>query len=272
MPLTNSLGIEQNPVGFFDSGVGGLPYLALAVKKLPDEQFVYIADTLHYPYGEKTPQVIRHAVLGVMEMVIKKINPKCMVIACNTASVVALKDLREKFEIPFIGVVPAVKPAAAFSEKKKIGVLATLRTVKDRYLKHLITDFANGCEVSIVPAGSIRDLVEKRLFTASKEEKKTLLKEVVKELKTRGVDSVVLGCTHFLHLVDEFRQVLGNDISIIDSTEGVINQLIRILHTHRIYAKTKTRQNLLYITGKNDNSGLYTQFSKLYNLFFAGTL
>lgn len=272
MLLTNSLEIKTCPVGFFDSGVGGLPYLALAAEKLPDERFVYVADTEHYPYGNKPPREIRDAVLGVMDRVCKKITLKCMVIACNTASVVALDDLRKQFDIPFIGVVPAVKPAAAFSEKKKIGVIATLRTVKDRYLKHLIADFADGCEVTVVPAGDIRDIVEMRFFSASSEEKKAIVTKAVNKLKACGVDSVVLGCTHFLFMVNEFKQLLGSDISVIDSREGVINQLIRILRKHGITALKKSGENRFYVTGKKDSFDRYIQFCEDFGLFFSGII
>ncbi|MBN2444967.1 MAG: glutamate racemase [Spirochaetales bacterium] len=272
MPLINSLEIENQPIGFFDSGVGGLPYLSLAQEILPKERYIYVADTKNFPYGDKSPRILKHVIKQVITDVVRKFNPKCMVIACNTASVVALKELRSMFPIPFIGVVPAVKPAALFSEKKKIGVLATLRTVKAEYLRQLIADFANGCEVTIVPAGSIRDLVEQRFFSATGEEKKTLLEDVVKELKVRGVDSVVLGCTHFLHLVDEFKVVLGDNISVIDSRKGVINQLNRILQKNNLYARSKTGQDSFYITGKMENPEMYRQFSEQYNLIFSGTL
>lgn len=272
MLLTNSLETKTYPVGFFDSGVGGLPYLALAQEKLPNEQFVYVADTKNYPYGDKSPREIRKAVLGVMDRVCKKIDLKCMVIACNTASVVALDALRKRFKIPFIGVVPAVKPAAAFSEKKKIGVLATLRTVKDRYLHHLIADFADGCDVTVVPAGDIRDMVEKHYFTVTSEEKKAVLKKAVKELKARGVDSVVLGCTQLLFLENEFKEVLGTDISVVDSREGVINQLIRILQKHGMTAQLKSGENRFYITGNKDTSDRYYQFCEEFGLCFSGII
>jgi len=272
MPLINSSGIDTDPVGFLDSGVGGLPYLALAEKKLPDEHFVYIADTENFPYGEKTPDSIRKIVVNAMNRICKKVHPKCMVIACNTASVVALSALRKQFDIPFIGVVPAVKPAAISSEKKKIGVLATTRTVNDDYLHHLIADYADGCDVSVIPAGDIRDIVEERFFSASSEEKKKLVRKVVSQLTEAGVDSVVLGCTHFLHLEKEFKEVLGSDISIIDSREGVINQLIRILQNNRIAAATKSGENRIYITGKKETADRYILFSRAYGLVFSGVI
>ncbi|MBN2534105.1 MAG: glutamate racemase [Spirochaetales bacterium] len=272
MLLTNSLEIKSYPVVFFDSGVGGLSYLARAKEKLPDERFVYIADTKNYPYGDKSSQEIREAVLGVITRVFQKINMKCMVIACNTASVVALDDLRKRFSLPFIGVVPAIKPAAAYSEKKKIAVLATLRTVKDQYLHHLIADFAGGCDVTVVPAGDIRDIVEKRYFTATIEEKEALLKETVKKLKNRDIDAVVLGCTHFLFLEKEFKEILGNTISVIDSREGVINQLIHILQKQDIAAQSLSGSNECYITGNNDSTARYTRFCKEFGLSFSGII
>jgi glutamate racemase len=267
---------KEKPIIIFDSGVGGLPYLELARIKLPLEHFIYLADTKHFPYGDKSEDKIREAVIESVTKAIKQTDPKCVVIACNTASVVALKDLRERFPLSFIGVVPAVKPAATFSQRMKIGVLATRQTVKNRYLHNLIRDFADGYDVAIVPAGRVTELVEYSYFKATEIDKQAVLHEVVKEIKERGVDSVVLACTHFLLLEKEFKRVLGDGINLIDSREGVINQLIRVLDTNGLRSEKREGEHTLFTTG-SDTRGeqvntQYLLFAEKYGLQFAGVI
>jgi glutamate racemase len=267
---------KQKPIIFFDSGVGGFPYLELARKRLPLEHFIYLADTKHFPYGDKSENKIRKAVIESITKVIIRTDPKCVVIACNTASVVALGDLRERFSLPFIGVVPAVKPAATSSQKRKIGVLATQQTVNNHYLHDLISEFADGYDVAIVPAGRVTELVEYSYFTLTEVDKQAVLHEVVKEVKQRGVDSVVLACTHFLLLENEFKHVLGDGISLIDSRQGVINQLIRVLETKDLLSERRGGEDTFFVTGSafkgEQIGGQYPLFAKKYGLKFAGVI
>ena len=125
--------LDHRPVVVFDSGVGGLPYLQRLREFLPDETFSYVADTANFPYGEKSTAELNDIVHRQMERLIHRIVPKLVVVACNTASVVALSELRAAFGLPFVGVVPAVKPAAETTENKRIGLIATRKTVEDPY-------------------------------------------------------------------------------------------------------------------------------------------
>lgn len=271
--LTNSLESRNKPVAILDSGVGGLPYLEFALCELPEESFVYIADTANYPYGEKKPAVIRQIVVNTAGRIITLLDPKCIVVACNTASVVALDLLREQYPVPFIGVVPAVKPAAAGSVKKKIGVLATLRTVENEYLNQLIESFAAACEVDILPAGKLRDLVENQFFILDRNEKIRIVREATREMPLDEIDTLVLACTHFLHLEEEFKIVLGNRVRIIDSREGVIKQLGRVLEKENMKATHKNRQDKFYLTAETSGSREHYQwFTARYRLEYAGEL
>ncbi|MBN1697408.1 MAG: glutamate racemase [Spirochaetales bacterium] len=266
---------KQKPILIFDSGVGGLPYLERARMKLPNERFAYLADTRHFPYGEKSEDQIKKAVIDAVAAAIALIDPKCAVVACNTASVVALGELRKRFSIPFIGVVPAVKPAAFTSQKRTIGVLATQQTVNNPYLHNLIKEFASGCDVAIVPAGRVTELVEYEFFTAAEDEKLDVLQAVVKDILKRGIDSVVLACTHFLLLEKEFKSVLGDRVTLIDSREGVANQLVRVLDASGLRSEKRDGEDAFYHTGgpdKDEAGEQYFLFAKAYELVFAGAL
>jgi glutamate racemase len=263
--------MNNKPILFLDSGVGGLPYFELASKRLPHERFIYLADRKNFPYGDKDPDEVKRAVFDSLEKIYSKYEFKCTVIACNTASVIALADLRDRYSMPFIGVVPAVKPAALSSPKKRFVVLATRRTVEDVYLKNLLESFASSYDVRIVPAPKIVDLVEKRFFTSTLEEKRALLGRIVEDIKSLDVDSVVLGCTHFLHLIDQFKEVLGNGISIIDSREGVVNQLVRIISSME-NTESRNGPNEFYVTGKPPVEERYRRFAKLFDLEFMGSI
>jgi glutamate racemase len=154
---TSSSAMNEGPIAFVDSGVGGLTYVEHARRRLPLERFIFAADRRNFPYGPKTDVEVTRAVVALMEAIVPRERPKLVVVACNTASVVSLAELRARFSVPFVGVVPAVKPAAEISRKKRIGVLATQRTVKTGYLRELIRRFAGGCVVTCLPSG---DLVE----------------------------------------------------------------------------------------------------------------
>ena len=264
--------INNNCIIIFDSGIGGLPYLKMAEKLLPDEQFVYVADRGNFPYGEKTESEITKAVFAGMEKIINKENPKAVVIACNTASVVTLKELRKKYSIPFIGVVPAVKPAAAISKTKRLGLIATLKTVEDDYLNNLIEKFAGNCEVIRLPAGDVRDFVEYESFKATKKEKLKFLSDTLSSLKEHDIDVVVLACTHFLLLEDEFKEFLGASISVIDSREGVVKQLRHVLDDKKIRSSSNSKYNKFYITGDNQPEDRYKKIAEKYNLKFSGLI
>ncbi len=272
MHSTSCSAMDNRPILFFDSGVGGLPYLGDAISRLPNERFVYLADRKNFPYGTKTREEILAAVMEAIERIFERIECKCAVIACNTASVVALSSLREKYSIPFIGVVPAIKPAALRSANKRFGVLATQRTVMDSYLSNLITSFASNCDVHIVPAPQVVDLVEKRFFSATEEEKISVLKNVVRDLAELKVDSVVLGCTHFLHLIKEFKTILGANISLVDSIEGVVNQLARVLEKNHLVSDEKRGDNEFCMTGEPPVEERYAMFAAKYNLKLMGTI
>ena len=264
--------MNSHPIIFIDSGVGGLPYLALARQRLPAERFIYVADRLHYPYGEKDMAQIQADVLETFRLIMDRFSPKAAVIACNTASVAALERLRQTFPIPFVGVVPAVKPAAAFSRSRRIGVLATPQTVKNDYLDGLIDNFANGCEVVRIAAPALRDFVENEFFSATADTRERVLEDAAASVNSAGTDVLVLACTHFLHVAAALQEKLGRGVRLIDSREGVVNQLERVIDRQSLRTAKTEGESLMYLTGPGPAEERHRRFAERFGLELAGSL
>lgn len=230
---------KARPIAVFDSGVGGLPYLSWLKRNLPGERFVYLADRANFPYGEKSEEALRRIVLDTVGHYISSQDPKIMIIACNTASVVALADLRARYDIPFIGVVPAVKPAAEMSQTRSIGILATRRTVQDPYTEELISSFAPDCRVSRFAGVEIVDLVENHFFTTSAKEKRRVLEPAVDYFRQQNADTVVVACTHFIFVQEELQRMMGEGTRVIDSRDGVGRQAMHVLGERRLLTRVE---------------------------------
>ncbi|MBN2049123.1 MAG: glutamate racemase [Spirochaetales bacterium] len=261
--------MNNRPVAFFDSGIGGLPYLAWFRQALPQERLLYCADTSHFPYGEKSAGQVREIVITLVEKIISLADPKLFVIACNTASVSSLAALRETFDLPFVGVVPAVKPAARISKKRTIGLMATDRTVEEAYTDNLIEMFAGDCKIMKYADGEIVDFVENRMLDAPPSEKLLLLQRAVTALK--GVDAVVLACTHFIHLKDDLKALFGPDVEVVDSVEGVGRQAVKMTRGCG-FRNAPEEKGLFYTTGGTDREKTYRRRAEQYGLSFMGVL
>ena len=273
--------MTPEPIAFLDSGVGGLPYLAHARRFLTGRRLVYVADRQNFPYGEKTRQEVVTATLSVAERLIRRENPRLVVVACNTMSVVALAELRSRFSLPFVGVVPAVKPAASLSRRKRVGVLATRRTVEGEYLHGLIERYAAGCEVVSLASGPLVDFVETELYRAGPEEREQRVRSEVERFTAAGIDALVLACTHFLHLEPEFRRLLdARGIELVDSREGVARQARRVLSAAERDGRLSSggdaqaagKPDSLYVTGSLPLPERYQWFAAQYGLHLEGAI
>lgn len=230
---------------FLDSGSGGLPYLAQLRSHAGDASCVYLADTAHFPYGEKTrDEVIAFAVDSVGRL-LDHFSPEVVVVACNTMSVAALETLRRTFSVPFVGTVPAIKLAASCSLNRKIGLLATERTVTDPYTDELIAKFAPDCEIVRIGDSTLISRIESELVDASREDRLAAVRPSIDRFREAGVDTIVLACTHFLHVSDEIHEAAGPGIRIIDSREGVAQQALRLVPPR----KYPHSESVCYITG-----------------------
>jgi glutamate racemase len=225
--------MADRPLLFYDSGAGGLPYLAAARQRLPGRRLIYLADRKYFPFGEKPAELLRTLVIESVSLAVARFDPALIVIACNTASVVALEALRERFSAPFVGVVPAVKPAAGCLREGRIAVVATRQTASGAYLDRLIQDFAPGREVIRVAVARLVELAEYGYFEVGDREKRALVAEELKALQADAVQAVVLGCTHFVLLEREFRSVLPQGTMLVDSREGVTNRIVSLLEQQR---------------------------------------
>lgn len=220
------------PIAFLDSGIGGLPYFREAARELPNSSFVYYADTRHFPYGRQSAEELVGVVQEAVRAIVSRWRPCMIVVACNTASVVALETLRATFDLPFVGVVPAVKPASEQTRTGTIGLLATERTVCDPYVSRLIREFAPHHTVHMIAAGGLVEAVEAGEFLPDGEIHNRYLSESIRSLRQVDVDSVVLGCTHFIHVRRQIERLLGPGIAVVDSVAGVIRQITRLAGEH----------------------------------------
>jgi glutamate racemase len=271
----------SRPIAVFDSGIGGLPYLEAIRELIPGCDVVYLADRASFPYGAKTRDEVIGLSIRVTEELLRAFDPSVVVVACNTASTAALDSLRRKFpDVPFVGTVPAVKPAAERSRTRAIGVMATERTVKDPYLDELIDRFASDCRVIRIAAPDLVRFVEERLPSASPEEKSAAAAAAVRPFAGAGVDEVVLACTHFLHVASEIGAALGPDVGTVDSREGVAKQAAR-LHAEAERSapfdpdappEQRSILRAFYVTGYPPFEERYHDFARAYDLEFRGAL
>jgi glutamate racemase len=209
---------NNNPVLFLDSGIGGIPYCRHFHRRNPGVPIVYLADRLHFPYGKREKGELVAILTRLMEQIIGIFDPKIIVFACNTASIAALAPLRERFPtVPFVGTVPAVKPASFASKTGKIGVLGTEFTVTESYIRELAAEF--GGEIVGIAAPDLVEFIE--CCNTSVEDKQTMIRQYMDRFRTAGADVLVLGCTHFLFLLDEFRREAAPDITVFESLDGI---------------------------------------------------
>lgn len=215
----------------FDSGMGGLTVARSVRHELPFAHLVYSADNAAFPYGAWEERALVERILFVMGALIARVQPTIVVIACNTASTIALGALREKFKVPFVGTVPAIKPAAAQSKSHVIGVLATPGTVRREYTHTLIHDFASHCEVLLHGAPRMAEMAERKLkgvavdLDALREE----IAPVFAEHDGRRTDVVVLGCTHYPLLADEMAKVEPWVVRYIDPAPAIARRVADVL-------------------------------------------
>ena len=215
----------------FDSGSGGLSVAQAIRQQLPDANMIYAADTAAFPYGRWAEVMLVKRILRVMRELVSAVEPDCIVIGCNTASTLALEVLREEFRIPFVGTVPAIKPAAAQTQTGVIGVLATPGTVRREYTKTLIHTYAFHCKVLLHGASEMAEIAERKL-AGERVDLKQLLAEIKPVFKTKGgqkTDTVVLGCTHYPLLLDELREIAPWPVNWIDPAPAIARRTQSIL-------------------------------------------
>ena len=225
---------EPQTILVFDSGLGGMTVLREIVAARPDARYVYVADDAFFPYGHHTEQEIIARVVPLIGELIDRHTPDLVVIACNTASTLVMSYLRQAYKIPFVGTVPAIKPACAQSKTKRVSVLGTKGTVQREYTRGLIRDFAQGCEVKLVGSPELASLAESAL-SGHEVSDRDILAELTpcfvgaREGETSRTDTIVLACTHYPLLLDRFVKLAPWPVEWIDPAPAIARRAADLL-------------------------------------------
>lgn len=223
--------MSKRRILLFDSGMGGLTVATAVRAQLPDDELFYAADNAAFPYGAwKEPELIQR-IIHVVGKLIETVEPHVVVIACNTASTIAMIDLRRSFALPFVGTVPAIKPAGAMTKSNIIGVLATPGTVAREYTHSLVHTYAFHCDVTLHGATRLAQMAESKLkgHPPSAEELRKEVAPVFREKAGKRTDVVVLGCTHYPLLLDEIRAVAPWEVAYLDPAPAIARRVEDVL-------------------------------------------
>jgi glutamate racemase len=214
-----------------DSGLGGLTVYREVTKLRPDARYVYVADDVAFPYGRLPQDELSSRVVGVMGQLIDTHQPDLVVIACNTASTIVLSQLRERFTVPFVGTVPAIKPACAASQTRIVSVLGTEATVTREYTKKLIADFGQGCDVTLVGSRRLAVLAEAMLRGEGVDDA-DIADEIAPCFVARDglrTDTVVLACTHYPLLDAHFTRLAPWPVTLVDPAPAIARRVVDLI-------------------------------------------
>jgi len=223
--------MKNHPIGMFDSGVGGTSIWKEIHELLPNEHTIYLADSKNAPYGEKSEKEILALSIKNTEFLLRK-DCKLIVVACNTATTNAINYLRKNYDVPFIGIEPAIKPAALMSESKTVGVLATKGTLSSTLFHSTSENHASGIRIIEREGTGLVRLIESG--KAESDASKELLKIYLAPMLEAGIDYLVLGCTHYPYLIPVLNEMLPERVKIIDSGEAVARQTKAVLKKNNL--------------------------------------
>lgn len=242
--------MNTNPIGIFDSGVGGLSIWKEVTTLLPFENTIYLADSVNAPYGEKSKDEIIQLCIKNTEKLIQ-LGCKLIVVACNTATTNTIQLLRGTYNIPFIGIEPAIKPAALQTKTNTIGILATKGTLNSSLFAETAKKYMDGIKVIEKVGKGLVPLIETNQIDST--EMTSLLNEYINPMLQNNIDCLVLGCTHYPFLIPQIKKISGDTINIIDSglavakqtkavldKENIINYISNNITSHKIYSNTNT--------------------------------
>ncbi|MDR0323340.1 MAG: glutamate racemase [Treponema sp.] len=259
--------MNNRQILFIDSGMGGIPYCTAFLKENQKEAVCYLADNKNFPYGPREKEELISILNTLVEKAAKKIEPKIIVLACNTATIAALFSLRRNFpQIPFVGTVPAVKPAAKASKNGKVGVLGTQRTIEEISRLNLANE---ACEIFGIAAPDLAEFVELRLDDADEKEKIKIIRKYIDLFREANVDTLVLGCTHFLFLLEEFQREAKPFFKIFDSVAGIVKRIEYLLNEKNAALRAEREDrpvHRLLLTGEETSGSLWEKRAK--NLSF----
>jgi len=244
--------MQQNkPIGIFDSGVGGTSIWKEIHQLLPFENTIFLADSKNAPYGNKSEEEIIQLSIKNTEKLLE-MGSKIIVVACNTATTNAIQILREKYDVPLIGIEPAIKAAALLTVSKSIGILATKGTLSSSLFHQTASSFAKNISVVEIIGEGLVPLIESGEISGSKITK--LLEKFVAPMITAKVDCIVLGCTHYPYLIPMLQKLIPENIKIIDSGEAVARQTKKVLQDNSLLNNKAKKPDLQFFTNANSNT------------------
>ena len=224
----------ENPVGIFDSGVGGLSVLREIRRELPEEDLLYVADSGYAPYEEQSDEAIQERAIAIARFLVSE-SAKAIVVACNTATGIAIETLRSRFSVPVVAMEPAVKPAVLNTRSAVVGVLATRQTLSGSKFSRLLATYGADVQILLQPCPGLAEQVEKG--DLSGQATRSLVERYVVPLLTKGADTLVLGCTHYPFLIPVIRAIAGPSVTIIDPSAAVARELRRRLRMSELLSQ-----------------------------------
>lgn len=243
--------IKNNPVGFFDSGVGGLSVMREAISIMPNENFVYFGDSKNAPYGTKELEEVKKLTLNAVDFLLGK-NVKAIVIACNTATSAAIKEIRGKYKhIPIIGIEPALKPAVKLKREGNIIIMATPMTLREKKFRALMNKYQNEANIEPLPCAGLVEFIEQGILDGK--ELEGYLKEKFNFYLQDKISSIVLGCTHYPFIKRTLSNIVGNEIPIIDGGIGTVKELKRKLSEKNLLNDSGENRKIVIYNSVNDN-------------------
>lgn len=233
---------DNRPIGIFDSGIGGTSIWAAIHKLLPNEKTIYLADSKNAPYGQKSKAEIIALSIKNTDFLLE-MDCKLIVVACNTATTNAIQELRSKYTLPFIGIEPAIKPAATNSKTQKIGILATRGTLNSELFNKTAKMFQNTKIIEQVGYGLVRLIEDGKINSPEMDQ---LLNSYLTPMIEEDIDYLVLGCSHYPYLIPQIKKILPPNIQIIDSGEAVARQTYAVLKEKLGFTNNKTNEAVFY--------------------------
>lgn len=237
---------KKQPIGIFDSGIGGTSIWKEIHTLLPNEETIYLSDSLNAPYGQQSKEKILELSVKNVEFLIKQ-NCKLIVVACNTATTNAISFLRANYSIPFVGIEPAIKPASILTKSKKIGILATKGTLNSKLFEKTSSNIDKEIQIIEQIGEGLVELIEKNQIDS--QEMNDLLTSYLTPMVQEQVDCLVLGCTHYPYLIPKIKEIIGHKVQIIDSGEAVAKQTKKVLKRRDLLndSLATTPSNFFYI-------------------------
>jgi glutamate racemase len=243
---------STDPIGVFDSGVGGISVLRAIRAQMPEESVIYFGDQGHIPYGSRSTEQIRNFSEAITKFLLEQ-DAKIIVVACNTASAAALKYLREKFpQVQFVGMEPAVKPAAEHTQTGKVGVLATPATFQGALYASVVERFANGVELFQNTCTGLVQQIEQGNLNGKKT--REILEDALLPMLEKNIDTVVLGCTHYPFVIPLIEEVVGENVRVIDPAPAVAKQIKRLLEAGGMKSQSADRGSVKFYTSGDPES------------------